>query len=63
MNSKYITTVQDLIDVLNQVEDKSRHLSIQGITGMDSNCRNKYEYFYDAEIWENNNKELKLVLS
>lgn len=51
MKKKYITTVQDLIDVLNQVEDKSRHLSIHGITVMDSNCRNKYEYFYNAEIW------------
>ena len=64
MNKKYITTVQDLIDVLNQVEDKSRYLSIQGIIGMDSNCRNKYEYFYDAEIWDNTpGKGPTLVLS
>ena len=43
MSKKYIQTVQDLIDVLNEVEDKSRYLSINGIVGLDSNYRNKYE--------------------
>ena len=45
MSSKYIQTVQDLIDLLNTIKDKSKHLRIQGITGMDENSRNKYIYF------------------
>lgn len=49
---KYIQTVQDLIDLLNTIEDKSQHLSISGIIGIDSNCRNKYEHFFKAEIWD-----------
>lgn len=64
MSKKYIQTVQDLIDVLNEVEDKSRYLSINGIVGLDSNYRNKYEYFYNAEIWDNTpGKGPTLVLS
>ena len=51
MSKKYIQTVQDLIDVLNEVEDKSKPFSIEGIMGLDSNSRNIYSYFYHAEIW------------
>lgn len=48
----YIKTVQDLIDLLNTIEDKSQSLSMQGIVGIDSNSRNKYEYFFKAELWD-----------
>lgn len=62
MSSKYIETVQDLIDLLNTVKDKSKPLRIQGITGMDENYRNNYIYFYSAEIWGNWNDDDKPVL-
>lgn len=62
MSSKYIKTVQDLIDLLNTIEDKSKQLRIQGITGMDSNCRNNYIYFYNAEIWGNWTDDDKPIL-
>ena len=52
MNNKYITTVQDLIDLLNTIEDKSRPIRIQGIIGQDENSRNEYAYFHLAEIWD-----------
>ena len=62
MNSKYIETVQDLIDLLNTVKDKSKPLRIQGITGMDENFRNNYIYFYNAEIWGNYTDDDKPIL-
>ena len=62
MSSKYIETVQDLIDLLNTIKDKSKHLRIQGITGMDENSRNKYIYFYSAEIWGNWTDDDKPIL-
>ena len=63
MSSKYIKTVQDLIDLLNTVEDKSKPLSVQGILGLDSNSRNRYIYFYKAEIWGNWGHEDKPTLT
>lgn len=63
MNSKYIETIQDLIDLLNTVKDKSKPLRIQGITGMDENSRNNYIYFYNAEIWCNCIDDNKLILT
>ena len=62
MSSKYITTVQDLIDLLNTIEDKSKPLRIQGITGQDDNSINEYIYFYKAEIWGNWKKDYKPIL-
>jgi len=62
MSDNYIKTVQDLIDLLNTVEDKSKPLRIQGITGMDSNCRNNYIYFYKAELWGNWDHDDKPIL-
>ena len=62
MSSKYITTVQDLIDLLNTIEDKSKPLRIQGIIGQDDNSRNEYVYFYQAEIWDNWKKDDKPIL-
>lgn len=62
MSSKYITTVQDLIDLLNTVEDKSKPLRIQGIIRQDDNSRNEYIYFYQAEICGNWKKDDKPVL-
>ena len=62
MNEKYIETVQDLIDLLNTIEDKSKPLRIQGITGQDDNSRNEYIYFYKAEIWDNWKKDDKPIL-
>ena len=53
MSSKYIQTVQDLIDLLNTIKDKSKHLRIQG---------NKYIYFYSAEIWGNWTDDDKPIL-
>lgn len=52
MEYKYIQTVQDLLDLFNSIEDKSQQLSISGIVGIDSNCRNNYEHFFKAKIWD-----------
>ena len=62
MSSKHIETVQDLIDLLNTVKDKSQPLRIQGIVGMDENSRNNYVYFYNAEIWGNLTDDDKPIL-
>ena len=65
MSKKYIQTVQDLIDLLNNIEDKTKPFSIEGIIGLDSNSRNIYSYFYNAEIWapDITRNGYKLILS
>ena len=50
--AKNIETVQDLIDILNTIDDKSQPLNITGICGYDNNSRNIYHYFYTARIWD-----------
>lgn len=45
-------TTNELIKILQEVKDKDKDLCFQVITGLDSNCRNNYEYYYDAEIWD-----------
>jgi AcrR family transcriptional regulator len=47
---------------LNTIEDKSKPLRIQGITGQDENSRNEYIYFYQAEILGNWKKDDKPIL-
>ena len=44
------------------IEDKSKPLRIQGITGQDDNSRNEYIYFYQAEILGNWKKDDKPIL-
>lgn len=65
MSYKYIDTIQDLIDLLNTVDDKSRSIEIQGYIGMESNFRSHFEHFSEAQIWgnDNGNEQLRLVLS
>lgn len=45
-------TTNELIKILQEVKDKDKELCFQVITGLDSNCRNNYEFYYDAEIWD-----------
>lgn len=45
-------TTNELIKILQEVKDKDKEIIFTFITGMDSNCRNKYEYGFSAEIWD-----------
>jgi len=57
-------TANELINLLRTIKDKDIDLCFQVITGLDSNCRNKYEYYYDAEIWDEDitNGSPKLII-
>lgn len=58
-------TSRQLIDLLSKVKDLDKELSLTAIVGLDSNSRNKYEYFYKAELWDEDitHENPKLVLS
>ena len=45
-------TTNELISILQEVKDKDKEIYFTFITGMDSNCRNKYEYGYNARVWD-----------
>ena len=45
-------TTNELIELLKTVKDKDKEIYFTGIVGMDFDCRNKYEYFYKAKIWD-----------
>jgi hypothetical protein len=42
--------VKDLIEALMAVEDIEAPLTIQATTGMDDNCRNTYEWYYNFTV-------------
>lgn len=45
-------TTNELIKILQEVKDKDKEICFTFIVGMDSNCRNKYEYGYKACVWD-----------
>lgn len=51
-------TANELIKLLETVKDKDKDLCFQVITGLDSNYRNNYEYYYNAEIWDEDIRRL-----
>jgi len=45
-------TTNELIELLQTVKDKDQEICFTVITGLDSNSRNKYEYYFKAKIWD-----------